>query len=207
MDTLGDVAEVGLDAVMTGGVLEEMPGVKLLTGFYRATVSIRYDLNARKLNSFLQAAAKSSGASPREREEALSRFGGEKNRQMLGETMILLLDRADDMRKPLMHGRIMGELMAGNLSFRTATSLCAILDKLVYDDLETLSKANPSISISDENDDFSALHRLQANGLMYQSVYDAGNIDTGIATQQFSLTSTGKQMAKMYREMLADEDH
>jgi len=207
MDALGDVAEVGLDTVVTSGSLEEIPGIKLITGFYQATVSIRDDLNARKLHSFLQAAAKSSGASPREREEALQRFGGERKRQMLGETMILLLDRADDMRKPLMHGRIMGELMAGNLNVRTATILCTILDKLVFDDLETLLKADPSISISDESDDFSALHRLQANGLMYQSVYSAGNMDTDIATQQFSLNSVGKQMVKIYREMLTDEDY
>ena len=60
--------------------------------------------------------------------------------------------------------------MTGELTYRMAMCLSAILDRVAKDDLETLTKANPSFLVSENNDDFSALHRYQANGYMYQSV-------------------------------------
>jgi hypothetical protein len=204
VDALGDIAEVGLDALTTtADAWESLPGVKIVAGFYKASVSMKQSLDLRKLQDFLTSAAKAIGSSEQKKEEVMRHFGGEKNRQRLGETMILLLDRADDMQKPAIHGRIMGELMTGKLSYRMAMSLSAILDRVVMDDLETLTKANPSFLVSDNNDDFSALHRLQANGFMYQSVSDAGDFE-GNATQEFSLTAAGEQMARIYRTHLED---
>jgi hypothetical protein len=205
VDALGDIAEVGLDAFTTSAdAWESLPGVKIVTGLYKAKVSIKQNLDLRKLQDFLTSAAKAIEPCKQKKEDVMRHFGGEKNRQRLGETMILLLDRADDMQKPAIHGRILGELMAGKLSYRMAMSLSAILDRVVMDDLETLAKANPSLSVSDNNDDFSALHRLQANGLMYQSVNDAGDFE-GNATQEFSLTAAGDQMASIYRAHLEDD--
>jgi hypothetical protein len=205
VDALGDVAEVGLDALTkTPDAWESLPGVKIVAGLYKASVSVKQSLDLRKLQDFLTSAAKASGASELKKEEVMRHFGGEKNRQRLGETIILLLDRADDMQKPAIQGRIMGELMTGKLSYRMAMSLSAILDRVVMDDLETLTKANPSfLAFDNNNDDFSALHRLQANGLMYQSVIDAGDFE-GNSTQEFSLTAAGEQMARIYRTHLED---
>jgi hypothetical protein len=204
VDALGDIAEVGLDALTTSAdAWESLPGIKIVTGLYKAKTSLRQSLDLRKLQDFLTSAAKAIESCDQKKEDVMRHFGGEKNRQRLGETMILLLERVDDMQKPAIHGRIMGELMTGRLSYRMAMSLSAILDRVVMDDLETLAKANPSLSVSDNDEDFSALHRLQANGLMYQSVDDAGDSE-GNATQEFSLTAAGEQMVSIYRAHLED---
>ena len=48
------------------------------------------------------------GSSEQRKEDVMKHFVGEKNRQRLRVTMLLQLDRADDMQKPAIHGRIMG---------------------------------------------------------------------------------------------------
>ena len=127
-------------------------------------------------------------------------FGGEENRQRVGETMILLLDRTEDMQKPKLLGYIMGWLMTGRLSYSDAMTLSAVVDRIIFEDMRLLVRACPSIDFTGGTD-FSAVHRLQASGLMFQSVYNAN--DDG---QQFSLTPTGQQLAKIYLDMCSGND-
>jgi hypothetical protein len=133
-------------------------------------------------------------------------FGGEENRKRLGETMILLLDRAEDMQKPKLLGFIIGWLMTGRLSYSDAMTLSVLVDRIVFDDLRVLVRARPSIDVSG-GAAFSAVHPLQASGLMFQSVINGGSLDVeGEETQQFSLTTNGEQMSQIYLDMCSGDD-
>jgi hypothetical protein len=134
------------------------------------------------------------------------KFGGEENRQRLGESMILLLDRAEDMQKPKLLGYIIGWLMTGRLGYSDAMTLSAIVDRVIFEDLRLLVRACPSLDLSG-GAAFSAVHRLQSTGLMFQSVINAGSLeDDGEAPQQFSLTTVGEQLSDIYRDMCSSTD-
>jgi hypothetical protein len=133
-------------------------------------------------------------------------LGGEENRQRVGETMILLLDRTEDMQKPKLLGYIMGWLMTGRLSYSDAMTLSAVVDRIIFEDISLLVRARPSIDVTGGTD-FSAVHRLQASGLMFQSVLNGDSLDDdGEAPQQFSLTTAGEQLARIYLDMCSGYD-
>lgn len=201
IDSLADVAEAGLDSSSVELIYDEIPVIKTVAGLYKAGLSIREGLFAKKLHDFLKAASRASGPTKQERERAIMTFGGEENRQRVGETMILLLDRTEDMQKPKLLGCIMGWLMTGRLSCSDAMTLSAVVDRIIFEDINLLARARPSIDVTGGTD-FSAVHRLQASGLMFQSVYNSGTSDgDGEVAQQFSLTTTGEQLASICLDM------
>lgn len=203
IDGLGDLAEAGLDAAPFDQILDEIPVIKTLTGLRRTYMVIREGLYAKKLQDFFRAAAKSSGPSKKERAEALINFGDKDNRQRLGETLILLLDKADDICKPKLHGYIIGCLLHGRLAYAETMTLCAIVDRIILEDLNFLASVSPTVSISGNGAEFSAIHRLQANGLVYQSVLN-GNWLSEDSGQEFSLTSVGQKLLDIYADMRRD---
>jgi hypothetical protein len=84
VDALGDIAEVGLDALTTSAdAWESLPGIKIVTGLYKAKTSLRQSLDLRKLQDFLTSAAKAIESCDQKKEDVMRHFGGEKNRQRL----------------------------------------------------------------------------------------------------------------------------
>jgi len=116
-ESLTDIAEASLDSSPVELIFDEIPVIKKITGLHKAGLSICEGLFAIKLQDFLKAASRSSGPTRQERGQAIMNFGGEENRQRVGETMILLLDRTEDMQKPKLLGYVMGWLMTGRLSY------------------------------------------------------------------------------------------
>lgn len=201
IDGLGDLAEASLDSSQLELIFDEIPVVKTISGFYKAGLSIREGLFAKRLQDFLKAASRSSGPNKAEREQAIMNLGGEDKRQRLGESMILLLDRADDMQKPELLGYIISWLMTGRIDYSAAITLCAIVDRMIFEDLRLLVQTCTSINVSG-GADLSAVQRLQSTGLIFQSVINAGGADYGgEAPQQFSLTHAGAQLSEIYRDM------
>jgi hypothetical protein len=206
IDSLADMAEASLDSSAVELIFDEIPVIKTITGLYKAGLSIREGLFAKKLQDFLKAASRSTGATGQEREQAIMNFGSEENRQRVGKTMILLLDRTEDMQKPKLLGYIMGWLMTGRLGYSDAMTLSAVVDRIIFEDIRLLIRARPSIDVTGGTD-FSAVHRLQASGLMFQFVLDGGSFDDdGEAPQQFSLTTAGEQLARIYLDMCSEYD-
>lgn len=204
-DGLLEFTETVIDSSAAELIFDEIPVVKIITGLYKAELSIREGLFARKLEDFFKAASRSSGPTRQEREQAIKNFGGEENRQRVGETMILLLDRTEDMQMPKLLGYIMMWLMMGRFVYSDAMTLAAVVDRIIYEDIRLLVRACPSIDVTGGTD-FSAVHHLQASGLMYQSVLNAGSYDDDDeATQQFSPTTTGEQLADVFRDMCSKD--
>lgn len=210
-ESVWDVLELGVDSVLTDGVVRELPVVKTVAELYKAGVRVREGLFARKLVDFLRATRRTAGPTPGERHVALRDLGGEERQRRLGEAMVLLLERADDLRKPILYGRIVGALVKGDVSYSVAMTACAVLDRVVLDDLDVLESAAEesvvpwdapalTISVDDSRDgDLSAVHRLQALGLVVQTVHDAGGPDRR-AVQRFSVLGPGKLLRRLWNE-------
>lgn len=97
-DAIFDVAEVALDHNLSEGVLKEIPFVGTLVRIARAGQSISEELFVRKLVRFLADLKK---VPDEDRQKLLDRYPDSSEQQrILGENLLLALERLDDVEKP-----------------------------------------------------------------------------------------------------------
>lgn len=132
-----DIAEVGLDALLNDGVLREIPIIGSFVGLCKTGVSIRDWLFARKLLSFIQELSKV----PKEvRKAAIERlYKDEKHQKRVGENLLLLLEKANDVGKPLMLARAFRAFLEERIDYQTFKNFGSIIDALNMSAIPKLS--------------------------------------------------------------------
>ena len=99
-----DAGEFGLDHVLENDALQSIPVIKTLRNLYKGGVSVRNYLFTKKLFRFLVSL---KDISPAQRKKMLERLESDpKYNQKVGEQIILLLDRMDDLQKPRLMARV-----------------------------------------------------------------------------------------------------
>jgi urease alpha subunit len=76
IDSLADMAEASFDSSAVELIFDEILVIKTITDLYKAGLSIREGLFAKKLQDFLKAASRTTGPTGQEREQAIMSFGG-----------------------------------------------------------------------------------------------------------------------------------
>lgn len=95
-----------------------------------------------------------------------------KQKREFGETLVLLIDRADSLQKPSILGRLLKHHILGNISYEDVTRLSFIVDRVYISDLNYLLmftsgiQSNPNIAAS-----------LQSAGLLSFTGMDGGTFD------------------------------
>lgn len=97
-EVVTDTAEVILDSVLSEGVLKEIPVLGTIIRLAKAGKSISDQLILNKIQRFLFELQKTP---PYEREQFIQKYGGNAEEQkVLGENLLLALERLDDVEKP-----------------------------------------------------------------------------------------------------------
>lgn len=110
---IGDLAEASLDNILDDGFIKELPVFGTLLNIIKTGYSIRDKIFAKKILKFLIG---SSGISSLEREDFFNRINEDNNvNEKLGETLIVLLDRIEDLTKAEMLGRAFKSLITNKL--------------------------------------------------------------------------------------------
>jgi hypothetical protein len=126
-EAVADIGEVGIDQLLDEGVVRDIPFLGLLVRAARTFGVVRDWLFARKVVRFF----KRLGEIPIEdRERFLAQHENPVDRQHLGETLMLLLDRHDDMEKPDPLARLFAGYMRGEYDLETFRRLAGALDRL-----------------------------------------------------------------------------
>jgi hypothetical protein len=164
-----DLAEVGLDIFLNEGVLREIPVVNNVYNLYQAGVAIKQQLFTKKIIKFLEPL---SNVSDEERQKFVEEMDqNPKKKRVFGETLLLLIDRADSLEKPLIVGSLWQHHILGNISYEDAMRLSFIVDRVYMSDLNYLTRfssgiqSNPNIAAS-----------LQSAGLLIIAGMDGGNL-------------------------------
>jgi hypothetical protein len=164
------LAEVALDnTIVKEGVGRQIPVFNILHSLYQASVAIKDQLFIQKIINFLE------GPSNVPYEERLN-FVEEmeqnpEKKRVLGETLLLLIDRADSLEKPSILGRLLKHHILGDISYEDAMRLSFIVDRVYMPDLNYLTRfsdgiqSNPNIAAS-----------LQSAGLLNFAGMDGGNL-------------------------------
>jgi len=131
-----DLAEYELDSFLDEGVLKEIPGIKLAIACKKIWGAIQDQLFLKKVAAFLS-------SSPKFTKEEVDAFvvdhwrGDEAKR--LGETVVLILDRLDDLDKPAMLAKVFAAFVRRHINYDALRRLAAGIDHSSIQDLKALA--------------------------------------------------------------------
>ncbi len=136
-DVAFELAEIGLDSLLDDGILKEIPGFRTILACRTTWNAIHDRLFLRKVAGFLLAL-------PKFTEEQRGAFAREhlndaEKAKTLGDTLVLILDRLDDLEKPAMLSKIFVALVRGKIGLETFRRLAAAIDIGFIEDLRGLA--------------------------------------------------------------------
>ncbi|KAA3448051.1 hypothetical protein C7I87_24240 [Mesorhizobium sp. SARCC-RB16n] len=135
VDVAATAADIGLDAAISSGALDGVPILGALVGLARGGLAYRDWLFQKKVATFLNTFEKTP---LEDRQAFIANLEKKGKKAEFGETVLLLLDRADDMKKPEIIARVMSAAANGKLSLDEAIRLAKIVDRAFSEDLRFL---------------------------------------------------------------------
>lgn len=157
-----DFCELGLDTILNEGVLKDIPVFGTLTQLYSVGATIHGKILEKKIIKFLFELKKISG---NERNDFVQKINSnEKQAQKIGEHILVILDRLDDLYKPIILAKLLSANIQGKIDYEMFVRLSSIIDKSLVSDLNKLKDYRKSQFSS-----FTATS-LQNTGLVYLSV-------------------------------------
>lgn len=132
-----DFGEVALDRVVKDGILRDIPVIGSIVGVAKAAISMRDTLLVKKLLYFLR---ELSDTTEEERKNFLQEFEEDlKEQRRVGENLILLLDRLDDLDKPVLVAKLLKAFIRGKISrYDEFVYYSSIVDRMPMMDLSAL---------------------------------------------------------------------
>jgi len=164
------VGDAGLDAAISSGALDGVPVFGIATGLWRAGKAVQQELFIRKVLRFLGEASKST---PEDRIRFVESLEEKGKKEEFGETILLILERADDATKPALIGRVMAAHVRGEIDYPHAMRLAAIVSRCYITDLEFLKTFKPGT----QREMTPIADSLFSAGLLAQTGIDGGAFD------------------------------
>lgn len=132
----GEYLEAGIDALLSEGVLRDIPFIGTVVAVGKATVTIRDRLFVRKLLQFLGGLNSVPAEARREMIEKLR--NDPDYARNLGEHLIELLDRLDGHRKPEMVAKVFEAYIAEEIDGRTLNRLLMAIERLPWFEIDSV---------------------------------------------------------------------
>src|SRR6185437_15390593 len=130
-DLAVDWSEFGLDILLDDGLLKDAPMIGSVVKFCTISKTIRDRIFLGKVCDFMR---------------ACPRLSDQTKANRLGHTLVLILDKLDDLCKPLMLARFFTGFVRGEIGWEDFRRLASAIDIGFVDDLtEFASLSNPSV--------------------------------------------------------------
>jgi hypothetical protein len=140
-DLAVDLGQFELGAVFDESVLKKVPVIKSVIACRKTWVAIRDHLFLRKVAEFL--AARPRLTEPEKQAFINEHLNDPHKAKKLGDSLVLILDRLDDMEKPQMIAKSFGAFARGKICFDIFRRLSAAIDIGFIGDLREFSKIDP----------------------------------------------------------------
>ena len=113
-----------------------MPIIGTITGVAKTVIAVRDKLLVRKIYSFLIGL---KDVSFEERQKFVDDLENNSNYQrQVGENLIMLLDRLDDLDKPFMISKIFKAHLRGDINYHQFLRFASVIDRMLVKDLQNL---------------------------------------------------------------------
>lgn len=137
LESVVDVGEFALDSMLEQGLLEEIPVMSWMVRLYRAGAGVKDVLFLKKLNLFL---GELQTVNERERKQFIDSMNADpEQKQRVGETLLILLERLDDMEKPRLVARAFKRFMRQDIDLEMLRRVCLAIDRCFLPDLRRLA--------------------------------------------------------------------
>jgi hypothetical protein len=148
-ELLADQAEAALDLALDEGVIKEIPVVGSLVKLYKVGVGVREHLFLKKLLRFLR---QLESVSDEERQEFRERVSKDPEyRNKVGEKILLLLERADEMEKPALIGKAFAAYLQNQINYEQFSKMASGIDRaLMYDLLQLGQMEKPYLRTEEQ---------------------------------------------------------
>jgi len=131
-----DLLEVTLDHLLDNAIIKDIPIVRTIAGIFKATVSIRDRALVKKLVKFLSSL---NSVSTKARLQFKAKIDvDEKYKINVGEKLLLILERLDDMSKPNLIAHAFQAYIEEQIDFNMFQRLACAIDRSFYPDLMSL---------------------------------------------------------------------
>ena len=133
-----DIAEIALDSLLQDGALKDIPIISTIIGTSKTISAIRDYFLIRKIWSFLQGI---KDVGDKEKSKFIKDMEGDKNhRREVGEKLIMLLDRLDDLSKPEMIAKLFKAHLKDKITLNEFFRFSSIIERVFINDLTGLLK-------------------------------------------------------------------
>jgi len=137
LDSVVEAGEIAVDSMLEEGILKEIPVLSAIVRLYKAGVGIRDVLFLKKLNRFL---AGLQSVREEERQKFIDSMNADpEQKQRVGETLLMLLERLDDMGKPDLVARAFKRFMREEIDLEELRRVCLAIDRCFLSDLRYLA--------------------------------------------------------------------
>lgn len=137
-DIAAEAAEIALDSVLNGGLLEEVPVFGWLMKSYNVAGAIRERVFLKKVANFL---AGTSNVSDSERAKFQTEIQADAGfSRKVGEGLVLLLDRHEDFDKSYILGKTFSRYMRGHIQYDQFLKIAKSIDLAYIGDLRCLAE-------------------------------------------------------------------
>ena len=186
-DAVFDLAEVALDRNLSDGLLKEIPFVGTLVKIARAGQSISEELFVRKLVRFL---ADLKNVPNDDRRKLLERYPDSSEQQrILGENLLLALERLDDVEKPAVLAKFFSAFIQSQIDYTTFSRLAHALEKFnlaLFPNLRWFyTRQEPVVETPEE-----IIHELSLAGLVTARLAGSGTYGGSAAYERSALGGT-----------------
>ena len=181
IDEIGsDLSEVLLDSLLKDGLLKDIPIVGTILGMSKAAIRLKDYLFIKKVLKFL---TDLSSISFEEKEGFLKKYEGTDEAGRLGETLILYLDRHENLKKPEFLAKIFKAYIRNRLTNTQFHFLATAIDRAITQDIETFVMLFQQEYDLQKHGDYYQLNKLKLQKQnIAKNLYSAGlaNIDLEI---------------------------
>jgi hypothetical protein len=154
-----------LTAVLSGSLMENIPGFGLVFAGAKTYSALKERAFASKLQRFLLALNKVTLV---EQQEFTARINGDPEfKQKIGENLLLLLDKLDDVEKASLVGRFFMFYVQGIINYDHYRRYVLTIDRAHLPDLESLIRLSSVQEISLLELDRTQMGALQSLGICY----------------------------------------
>ncbi|MDB9822851.1 hypothetical protein OAC89_04045 [Deltaproteobacteria bacterium] len=188
LDQLGiDVAEVAFDALLDDGILKDLPIIGSIVTLFKGVMDIRDRIFLAKIARFLF----NLSSTPFEERESFKReiHQNAKVKQKVGASLVLILERLDDIEKTDFLAKCFRAYLCNNISFDQFRRLSAAIDTAFIDDLKTICSERTNV----EEEENICLSNLTKTGFVEFRASNMQDTWNEMGTIKYSLSPLGKQ--------------
>lgn len=194
-------SEIALDNVLKDGLLKDIPVFNTLVQVYNATNQIREEIFTKKVYRFL---FEINDITIEKRREFIKRLERDKvYKRKVGETLVILLDRLDNMEKPIIIGKLFKACIEEKISYKMFLRLSSIVDKSFLPDLKVIADNYPNSYLTNFLRDIQ-IENLYNLGILKLNITNKKKIDskTGLRTKnteklKYSINEFGHKLIKI----------